>query len=107
MVDLGVTSQRYIFEKDLCDEIARVGGRATILRNAVSSLGQFILDVMADQGAEFEIALSSNFRKVVFPNKQILMILPRCLMPKRRIAISSPVGWQAHARRLREDRGKL
>src|SRR3989440_1183239 len=107
MVDLGVTSQRYIFEKNLCYEIARVGGCPTILRNAVSSLGQFILDVMADQGAEFQIAFSSNFRKVVFPNKQILMILPRRLMPKSRISIRTPVGWQAHARLLREDRRKL
>src|SRR5438552_7464026 len=107
MVYLGVASQRYVFEKNLCDEIARVGGRATILSNAVSSLGQFILDVMTDQGAEFEIVRTGHLGEVVFPNEEVFVILPRRLMPKRRIAISSPVCWQAHARRLREHRWKL
>ena len=53
MVDLGVTSQRYISEEQLSDGITCVGGRATILSNTVSPLCQFILDVMADQSAEF------------------------------------------------------
>src|SRR5437588_12855709 len=107
MVELGIASERYVFEQQLRDRITRMRGRPTILRDAVGALCQLILNVMADQCAKFQIAFSSNFRKVVFPNKQILMILPRRLMPKRRIAIGSPVGWQAHPRRLREDRGKL
>src|SRR5258708_37952601 len=35
------------------------------------------------------------------------MILPRSLVPKSRISIRTPVCWQAHARRLWEDSGKL
>ena len=59
------------------------------------------------QGAKFEIAFSRHFGKVVFPNKKIFMILPRCLMPKRRIAISSPVSWQTYARGFRKHSRKL
>src|SRR5436189_3531790 len=105
MIDLGVASQRQVFVQQLGDCISGAGIRTAVLCNSVGALGQLVLDVMADQRTEFQIALSSNFRKVVLPNKQIFVILPGCLVPEGRISIRTPVGRQAHTRRLREDRG--
>src|SRR5260370_27703081 len=62
---------------------------------------------MAYQSAELEIVRTGHFGKVVFPNEKVLVILPRSLVPKGGISISTPKSGQAHPRRLREDGGKL
>ncbi len=53
MIDLGIASERQVFVEQLGDSVAGARISATILRDAVGTLRQFILDVMADQGAEF------------------------------------------------------
>src|SRR2546426_9364307 len=107
MVDLGIASQRQVFVQEFGDRIASTAVCAAKLGNTIGALGQLVLDVMADQCAKFQIAFSSNFRKVVFPNKQILVILPRRLMPKGRISIRRPERRQSYARRFRKDSWKL
>src|SRR6266436_1301408 len=108
MVDLGVTSKRQVFVQQLGDSIAGARVSATILRDAVGALCQFVLDVMADQTAEFQIAFSSHLGKVVFPNEEVFVILPGRLVPQSRISIcTTPVCWQTHTWCLREDSRKL
>jgi len=42
----------------------------TIRRHCAGIVGQFVLDVMADQGAEFEIVRAGNLGKVVLQMKR-------------------------------------
>src|SRR5207302_7102608 len=93
------------------DSIAGAGIFETKRRNGAGVVGQFVLDVMTDQGAEFEIVGTGHLGEVVFPNEEVFVILPRRLVPKSRISICAPVCWQAHAGRLwengREFRGNV
>src|SRR5205814_6156023 len=107
MVVLGIASERYVSVQNFRNETTRVRSRATIRREAVGALGQFVLNVVADQRSELQIAFSRDFRKVVFPNKQVFVILPWCLVPKCRIPIRTPVRGQAYARRFGKHSGKL
>src|SRR6266566_2302962 len=107
MVNFGVASKWYVFEEQLGDGVAGVRARTTILGNAVSALSQFVLDIVACQTAKLEIVGTGYLGEVVFPNEEVFVILPRRLMPKSRISISTPVCRQAHACRFREDCRKL
>src|SRR5689334_25385116 len=107
VVDLGITSQWQIFVKKVCDGIPGAAVGTAKLGYAVSALGHLVLNVMAHQCAEFQIALSGNFRKVVLPNKQVFMVLPRCLVPKCGITVGAPVCGQAYSGCFRENRRKL
>jgi len=55
MIDFGVASKRQVLIQQLSYRVAGAAICAAILCNAVGTLGQFVLDVMTDQGAKFEI----------------------------------------------------
>src|ERR1043166_1095390 len=107
MVYFRVASERQIYVKQISNRIAGATIRATVLRDAVGPLRQFIFDVMTDQATKLEIVWAGNFREIVLPNKKVLVILPGRLVPKSRIPARAPVGRKTNALRLWENGRKL
>src|SRR5258708_826043 len=103
----GVLNNREVFEQQLCNRITRF---AAILLNYVDTAAPvwlFICDVMAEQSAEFQIMVAHHLGEVVLPGEQVLMILPRRLVPEIAYTTCAPTdGWIPRSCDPREDGGE-
>src|SRR5262249_49838393 len=73
-----------------------------------SAVWLLVLDVMADQASKLQAMTAPHLGVVIFPDPEVLVILPRRLMPERRVTLSSPTNsWEARPSSPREDCWKL
>src|SRR5687767_468713 len=106
MVRFTVTTDWQVSDQYVSNRIARTRIRATPLRQFITANRFLIFDVMTEVDAHFQVVGAHHFRKVILPDEEILVILPRRLVPQSVIAASGPESGMRGAFCPWEDRGK-
>src|SRR6185369_196400 len=90
VIDLSVAAERQVDVQQVGNRIARARVGAAELGETIRAINQLILDIMAEESADFEAVIADHFREVILPDEEIFVILPRRFVPERRIPIRSP-----------------
>src|SRR5262245_2575298 len=117
MIDLGVVNERKVFYQQVSYTVA---GLVTTSTYGVGLIAtgcpntRFVFEVVSEKSAEFHFMISNHFREVVFPNIEILAIIPGRLVPERVLPAGPPEHWRRTVpcvivmwKHCREDRHNL
>src|SRR5262249_42775122 len=108
MIQFGVLDQWKVFDEELSNCVPRstIVGLNDI--QTARTVWLLILDVVARQPANLDGMSTHHLGEVILPDEQVFVVLPRGLVPERRITTRCPAhGRQSRAFRSRENGREL